>query len=65
VKIVVVTKNAAAFKEAAVGNKPSPISYATPPPREILEEDKTIESYKLNFNLKRVEVLPVDSVFQR
>jgi len=65
VKIVVVTKNAAAFKAAALSNKPSPISYATPPPKEILDEDKIIESYKLNFNPKRVEVVPVDTVFQK
>ena len=65
VKIVVVTKDGSAFKEAAVSNKPSPISYATPPPKEILDEDKLIESYKLNFNPKRVEVVPVDRVFQK
>ena len=65
VKIVVVTKDAQAFKEAAVANKPSPISYTSPPPKEILEEDKLIESYKLNFNPKHVEVVPVDQVFQK
>jgi zinc protease len=65
VKIVVVTKNGAAFKAAAMSNKPSPISYASPPPKEILDEDRVIESYKLNFNTKRVEVVPVDKVFQK
>jgi len=65
VKIVVVTKDGAAFKQAAIENKPSPISYATPPPKEILDEDKIIENYRLNFNAKRVEVLPVDQVFQK
>jgi zinc protease len=54
-----------AYKQAAMENKPSPISYATPPPKEILDEDKLIESYKLNFNPKRVEVVPVDRVFQK
>ena len=65
VKIAVVTKDAEAFKQAAVEGKPSPISYASMPAREILEEDKIIESYKLNFNPKKVEVLPVDRVFQK
>jgi Predicted Zn-dependent peptidases len=64
-KIVVITKGAQAFKEAAVANKPSPISYTSPPPKEILEEDKLIESYKLNINPKHVEVVPVDQVFQK
>lgn|GEM_PF-4734071 len=65
VKIVVVTKNAEAFKQAAMSGKPSPISYTQPPPKDVLDEDKTIESYKLNFNPKRVEVVPVDKVFQK
>ncbi|HWN98634.1 MAG TPA: pitrilysin family protein [Blastocatellia bacterium] len=65
VQIVVVTKDAEAFKQTAVDNKPSPISYTSLPPKEILEEDKMIESYKLNFNPKKVEVVPVDQVFQK
>lgn len=65
VTIVVVTKDGEAFKQAAIENKPSPISYATPPPKEILNEDKVIESYRLNFNPKKVEVVPVDRMFQK
>lgn len=65
VKIAVVTKDAEAFKKAAVEGKPSSISYTSTPPKEILEEDKIIESYKLNFNPKKVEVVPVDQVFQK
>src|SRR4029078_6874095 len=38
VKIVVVTKDGEAFKQAAVANKPSPVSYTSPPPNDILEE---------------------------
>jgi zinc protease len=65
VKIAVVTKDAEAFKQAAVGGTPSPISYTSHPPKEILEEDKIIESYKLNFNAKKVQVVPVAQVFQK
>jgi len=65
VKIAVVTKDAEAFKRAAVEGTPSPISYTSMPAKEILEEDKIIESYKLNFNPKKVQVVPVDKVFQR
>ena len=65
VKIVVVTKDAESFKQAAVENKPSPISYTQAPAKEILDEDKVIEGYKLNFNPKKVEVVPVDRVFQK
>lgn len=65
VKIIVVTKDGEAFKQAAMENKPSPISYATPPPKEILDEDKLIENYKLNLNPKKTEVIPVDRMFQK
>jgi len=65
VKIIVVTKGAEAFKQAAMSGKPSPISYTQPPPKEILDEDKIIETYKMNFNTKRVEVVSVDRVFQQ
>ncbi len=65
VQIVVVTKDAEGFRKAALEGKPSPISYTAPPPKEILEEDKTIETYKLSFNPKAVEVVPVDRVFEK
>jgi len=65
VKIVVVTKDADAFRAAAVEGKPSPISYTSPPAKDILEEDKGIESYKLNFSPDRIVVTPVDRVFEK
>ena len=65
VKIAVVTKDAEAFKQAALEGKSSPISYTSMPPKEILEEDKIIEGYKLNFNPKKVEVVPVAQMFQK
>ena len=66
IKIVVVTKDAEEFKQAAMSGKPSPISYtAAPKDKAILDEDKIIESYKLNFNSKKVEVVPVEQVFQK
>lgn len=65
VKIVVVTKDADAFKQGALDGKPTPISYTAKPPKEILDEDKIIEIYPLKFNPKKVEVIPVAQVFQR
>ena len=65
VKIAVVTKDAEAFKQAAMQGNPSPVSYTSMPPKEILDEDKIIESYKLTFNANKVEVVPVAQVFQK
>jgi zinc protease len=65
IKIVVVTKDAAGFKNAAIEGKPSPIVYASLPPKEILEEDKLVEQYRLNVKPADVEIVAVDQVFQK
>jgi zinc protease len=64
-KIVVITKDAAGFKQGALSATASPIHYTSPPAKEILEEDKVIESYRLNLNDKAVEVVPVEQTFQK
>jgi zinc protease len=64
-KIVVVTKDCEAFKTAVVSNRPSPISYASLPPKEVLEEDRLIEKYPLEIAPTAMKILPIDQVFQR
>ncbi len=63
-RIVVVTKNADAVRDAIVKNTPSPIPYNSPKPKEIMDEDKTIEAYRINAKPKDVVVLPVAQVFE-
>jgi zinc protease len=65
VKIIIVTKDAEEFTKAALTNQPSPIHYTSPPPQAILDEDKSIAVYKLNFDPKAVTVVPVEQVFQK
>ena len=65
VKIVVVARDAEGFRDAAVANKPSPITYPAQMSKEILEEDKIIESYRLVFNSGRAGIAPVEQAFQR
>jgi len=65
VKIVVVTRDAEAFRSTVVDNRPSPITYASAPPEEILEEDRIIEKYSLEIDPSSVEIVPADRVFQR
>src|SRR5919205_3747066 len=47
-RVVVVTKDAEALRDAIVQGAPSPIKYNSPKPQEILEEDKVIEAYKID-----------------
>jgi zinc protease len=63
-RIVIITKDAAALREAIVSNKPSPITYNSPKPKEITDEDKVIESYKVNVKPEDVIIVPVDKVFE-
>ncbi len=63
-RIVIVTEDADALRAAIVGNRPSPITYTSPKPREILEEDKAIEKYPINVKPEHVRVVPVERVFE-
>ena len=65
VKIVVVTNDAEAFRKGALEDGPSPITYASPMKKEVLEQDQIIERYHLGFAPDRITILPVDDVFQR
>ncbi len=63
-RIVVVTKNADALRDALVKNTPSPIKYNSPKPAEIMDEDKIIQDYKVNVKAEDVVVVPVARVFE-
>jgi zinc protease len=63
-RIAIVTKDAAGLRDAILSNKPSPISYNAPKPKEITDEDKIIEQYKIVVKPGDVTIAPVDKVFQ-
>lgn len=63
-RIAIVTKDAAGLRDAIITNKPSPITYNAPKPKEITDEDKMIETYKIVVKPADVTVVPVDKVFQ-
>jgi len=63
-RIAIVTKNANALRDSIIKNSPSPITYNSAKPQQIMDEDKTIESYKIKVNPEDVEVVPVDNVFE-
>jgi zinc protease len=63
-RIAIVTKDAAGLRDAILNNKPSPMTYNAPKPKEITDEDKVIESYKIVVKPGDVTIVPVDKVFQ-
>jgi zinc protease len=63
-RIVMVTKDAEALREAIINNTPSPIKYNAPKPQEILEEDKVIQIYPIDVKPEDVVIVPIERVFQ-
>lgn len=63
-QIAIVTKDAPGLRDAIVGNKPSPITYNAPKPKDITDEDKAIEAYQIVVKPADVTIVPVEKVFQ-
>ena len=63
-RIAIITKDAEGLRDAIVNNKPSPITYNSPKPKAITDEDKVIENYKLNVKPAAVVIVQVEKVFE-
>lgn len=63
-RVVIVTKNAQVFRDAAATNQPSPIAYNSPKPAALMDEDKVIQAYRLNVKPEDIIVVPVERVFE-
>ena len=63
-RVVMITKDAAGLRDAILKGAPSPITYNSPKPADILAEDKVIERYKIPVRPDQVVIVPVDRVFQ-
>src|SRR5207248_7007601 len=63
-RIVLVTKDAGAIRDAILKNTASPISYNSTKPKEIMDEDKVIQTYRINVKSEDVVVVPVAQMYQ-
>ena len=64
--VVVVTDDAARFRDQVLSDQPSPLVYDTAgTPPEIVAEDKEIESWPLSINVERLRVVPAKKLFER
>jgi len=62
--LVVVTADAAAFKDKLLRSAPSPITYNAEPAAELRAEDAVIGSLPLTVRDADITILPIDRVFQ-
>jgi len=63
-RIVMVTKEGVALREALLNEKTSPITYASPKPAALLAEDKLIEAFPLPLRPEDVTITPAERVFE-
>jgi zinc protease len=63
-RIVIITKDPAPFQDAVAKNRPSPITYNSPKPKDIMDEDAVIQGYRINVRPADVTVVPVEKVFE-
>lgn len=63
--VVIITKDAAALKDALIADAFSPIKYDGEKSADILAEDKVIGARKLNISPAKIRITPIDEVFAR
>jgi zinc protease len=63
-QIVIVTKDAKAFRDALTSDAPSPITYPTPRPVEILKEDEEISKFPLHIRPENVRIISGKTLFE-
>ena len=64
IQIVIVGKDCKTLRTALLDNRPSPMKYNSPKPKEILDEDKFIERYRIGLAPSAVRIVPVDEQFE-
>lgn len=62
--IVAVAKDCAALKGKILDETPSPMTYNSPKPTELIEEDKTVSVWKIGLKPENVRVVDVEKVFE-
>ncbi len=60
-----VAKGCEGLKKAFLAGERSPMTYNSPKPKEILDEDKTVEKWKIAFHPDAFRIIPVDQVFEK
>lgn len=59
------TQGAEKYAEELTSGEPSPITYDTPKPDDVMEEDKEIEIFPLGIKMDDIEIVPVSEMFEK
>jgi zinc protease len=63
-QIVVVGKDCEALAKKLVASAPATISYNSPKPKEVMDEDVLAGKFKIDVTPQAVKIFPVDQVFE-
>jgi zinc protease len=63
--IVIITSDANGMKEALVSDAPSPITYGSPKPQSVLDEDKEIAVFPIPVKAEKVKIVQVRDLLVR
>lgn len=62
--IAIVASHAEELRQQLASDDPSPMTYNTPKPQEILDVDKVVEKWPLHLKADAIKIVPVEQVFQ-
>lgn len=62
--IAAVAKNCVSLKDRILQEAPSPMTYNSPKPTELLEEDKAVSAWKIGLKPENVRIIDVEKVFE-
>ena len=63
-RIVAVAQNCDELKKKLAANALSPMTYNSPKPEDVMEEDKLVERFRIALNPESIQIVPVASVFE-
>jgi zinc protease len=63
--IAIVSEKAPTLADDLASGRPSPMTYTTPKPKSVTDEDQVIQAYPLGLTPDRITVVPVDQMFAR
>jgi zinc protease len=63
-RIVAVAQNCEALKNKLASNALSPMTYNSPKPEDVMEEDKIVERFRIDLKPESVQIVRVETLFE-
>ncbi len=64
IRIVAVAQNCEALKKKLTINALSPMTYNSPKPEDLTEEDKIVERWRIDVKPESIQIVPVETIFE-